>query len=558
MDRAQTKKSMGLRLRIVAVLLLASLLPLALLGIGSWVVFGNMIEDKTLDLHRSVVQTHARSIDRYLAERVRVLDLLARSHSLEELESTDKLRLLLGQLNDSYDKAFIDLGLIGEDGRHLAYAGPYQLQDKNYLRARWFKDVMSRDTYVSDVFLGFRHVPHCVIAVKRRAGNQVWILRATINSYEFERLVQTGQIAKTGDAFVVNSTGQYQTPSRFGKVLEQSPIGSPHKHRGVREHRVYENGATLLRATTWLNAGRWMLVVQQSEAEVNEPVRHAMFSGILVILLAVAVVVTTAVLSTWHLTTRINRATAERDKLSLDLLRSAKLACLGEMSTGLAHEINNPLAIISAEQTNIADVAGELKPDTPGRNDLLESVERCKRQVIRCGGITAKMLQFGRKTDTKLRPTDVAPRLEEIVSLMNRQAQLRNIDLQLEVEPDLPKVLLDPNELEQVLVNLINNALYATSGGGRILVSAGRQGSDVILSVADTGSGISPEDLEKIFQPFFTTKAPGKGTGLGLSVCYGIVQGWGGTIEARSEPGKNTTMIVRLQIEKTENYNRRD
>ncbi len=546
MDRAQPKKSMGLRFRIVAVLLLASLLPLALLGIGSWVVFGGIIEEKTLDLHRSVVQTHARSIDRYLAERVRVLDLMARSRRLEKLQSTDTLRQLLDQLNNSYDKAFIDLGLIGEDGRHLAYAGPYALQDKNYAQARWFKDVMSQGTYISDVFLGFRHVPHCVIAVKRREGNRVWILRATINSDEFDRLVQTGQIGKTGDAFVINSTGQYQTPPRSGKVLEQSPIKSPRMHRGVREDRISENGATLLRATTWLNAGRWMLVVQQDEAEVDEPVRRAMFSGILVILLAVAVVVAAAVLSTWHLTTRIDRATAERDKLSLDLLRLAKLAALGEMSTGLAHEINNPLAIIIAEQTNIADVAGDLEPNTSGRNDLLESVERCKRQVKRCGGITAKMLQFGRKMDTNLQPTDVAPRLEEIVSLMRRLARLRNIDLQLDVEADLPSLLLDPNELEQVLVNLINNALYATKNGGRIVVSAGREGDDVILSVADSGSGIAPEDLERIFQPFFTTKAPGKGTGLGLSVCYGIVRDWGGTIEASSEPGKGTTMIVRL------------
>jgi two-component system NtrC family sensor kinase len=175
-------------------------------------------------------------------------------------------------------------------------------------------------------------------------------------------------------------------------------------------------------------------------------------------------------------------------------------------------------------------------------------VKRCKRQVQRCGGITAKMLQFGRKSEVKLEPTDVAPRLEEIVRLMHKQAEVRNIELRLDVEKGLPRVMLDPTELEQVIVNLVNNSLYATRGGGCICVSARKNGHEVLMKVTDDGCGIVPEDLERVFQPFFTTKPPGKGTGLGLSVCYGIVRTWGGKMTAESRPTEGTEITIRLPV----------
>jgi two-component system NtrC family sensor kinase len=451
-------------------------------------------------------------------------------------------------MNDSYGMSFVDLGIISEAGEHLAYVGPYELRDKNYANERWFKDVMLRGVYLSDVFMGFRQVPHCVIAVRRQGESGKWLLRATINSDVFDRLVRTGQLGDTGDAFIVNQAGVYQTPPRSGRVLERSSITAPRMHTGVRDSRVVEGGTIRLRATTWINDGRWMLVVQQDEAEIQAPVRRALILGVLVVLVAVILVVVTTFLATWHLTSRIDRANAQRDALSRDLIRSAKLASLGEMATGLAHEINNPLAIISAEQTNIGDMVGDLAGDTPEREEILQSVKRCKRQVQRCGSITAKMLQFGRKSEVKLEPTDVAPRLEEIVRLMRKQAEVRNVELQLDVEKNLPQVMLDPTELEQVIVNLVNNSLYATRGGGHIRVSALKNGHEVLMRVADDGCGIGREDLERIFQPFFTTKPPGKGTGLGLSVCYGIVRTWGGSMEADSRPSQGTTITIRLPV----------
>jgi len=172
-------------------------------------------------------------------------------------------------------------------------------------------------------------------------------------------------------------------------------------------------------------------------------------------------------------------------------LRSAKLASVGELAVGLAHEINNPLAIMSAQQTNVADLLMDLDPSTPGRDELLTAVARTKRQIERCGGITAKMLQFGRKHDQTREPTDLGPPLREIVALLDRQAADGNVTLALFVEEDLPPVLVDRVEMEQVMVNLVKNALDALPDGGHVGISARRRENTIDIEVRDDGAGVS-------------------------------------------------------------------
>jgi len=321
----------------------------------------------------------------------------------------------------------------------------------------------------------------------------------------------------------------------------------PAVHEGLRTERLILNGEPTLQATTWLNDRRWMLVVRQSLAEIRAPITSALRWGGLVIALATAVVAGTVILATRHLTRQIDVAIAQRDQLSRELLRSAKLASLGELATGLAHEINNPLAIISSERTNLTDLISELGAPPAVKDELTSSIERIRRQIERCSSITGKMLRFGRHAESAPARVDLVPRLSEIVALLQKQAAIRNVDLDLRLAPDLPPVAADPTELEQVMVNLITNSFQALPGGGRIQIRARSEGSGkVVLTVSDNGCGISEEDLEQIFQPFFTTKPVGQGTGLGLSVCYGLVSNWGGTITAQSRLGEGTTMSIHL------------
>lgn len=538
----------NLKWRIVSVLLAAAVLPLSLSGFGSWVVFRGMLEQKSYEQMRSLVEGHARAIDDHLTERLHLLQLTAASHSFEEISDPGYLQKMLGDLNRSSRNSFIDVGIIDAAGNHVAYVGPYDLQDRNYHREDWFKEVMGSGIYISDVFLGFREVPHCIIAVRGADGDQLWVLRATINSNQFDELVQADVLGEGSDAYILNRNRQYQTTPGTGSVLDFAPVPSIDFHRGVREQRVETNGSIKILVTAWINENRWMLVVEQDLAAIQEPVDRAIVDGAIVVTVTILLLVATTVVATWHLTTQIDRANAQREEMSRAFLRSAKLASIGELATGLAHEINNPLAIISAEQTNISDLLKEPAFATTESKQALESVERSKAQVQRCSNITGKMLQFGRSEQPELVATDIQPRLSESVMFLKRRANVRNIELTLDVEHNLPQVFVDPIELEQVIVNLINNAIDALPKGGNIAVRAYAEKNNVQMEVVDNGTGLQPEELERIFEPFYTTKPVGEGTGLGLAVCYGIVQSWGGKIWAKSESAKGTSMYVSVPL----------
>ena len=543
---APSRERLSLRWRIVTVLLAVSLLPLALMGVGAWVVFGRLLEGKAVELQRRVVQSHAESIEVHLATQRELLRLVADHHSRRQLSDEATLRELLSALNRASGSSFVDLGVIGPEGEHLAYVGPYDLASRNYRDAEWFRQVVASGVFISDVFLGFRQVPHFVIAIRESDDEGPWVLRATFNSEAFDALVRTGVLGETGEAYIVNREGLYQTSPRLGSLLDRAPLETVEPHSGVRDRRVKVAGTERIVVTSWINSGRWQLVVQQDAAEVRAPVRRAVATGAVVISLAVLLVVLTTMGATRHLQRQIDRADQQREEMSRAFMRSAKLASVGELATGLAHEINNPLAIISAEQTNLADLIAlaPLEPALSG--ELRESSERIRAQVERCAGITGKLLQFSHRLESAVQPTDLSPRLQDIAALLHRQASVRNVDILLDVEEDLPPVLADPVELEQVLVNLITNSFHAMPAGGTIRLVAQAGDGEVRLDVTDDGQGMEAAVLERAFEPFFTTKPVGQGTGLGLSVCYGLVHSWGSRIEASSELGRGTTIRIRF------------
>ena len=193
-----------------------------------------------------------------------------------------------------------------------------------------------------------------------------------------------------------------------------------------------------------------------------------------------------------------------------------------------------------------------MEPDDPRVKEMRDSVAQTSKQVDRCKAITHKLLQFGRYRVAPGTLIDPATELAEIVRFFERQASVNNISLGLEVKPGLPKVLINAGEFQQVVSNLLSNSFDALQGRrGAIRVSAWSENGKLIMSVEDTGPGIPPEDRDKIFEPFYTTKQFGQGkggTGLGLSVCYGIVSKWEGRIFVDPKPGIGARLIVELPV----------
>jgi two-component system, NtrC family, sensor kinase len=229
------------------------------------------------------------------------------------------------------------------------------------------------------------------------------------------------------------------------------------------------------------------------------------------------------------------------------LVQAEKIASLGRMAAGVAHEINNPLAgiLIYAEL-----LARELAQDSPIR----ENIEVIISQTMRCQQIVNRLLDFSRQSLGEKKLLDVNEILRRCVELVRHQAFFHNIKIEPDLEPGVPQIVGDAGQLQQVFTNLLLNAADAISGSGLITITSrpAWHGNGVVLQFCDSGCGIPDEVRDKIFEPFFTTKPPGKGTGLGLSIVYGVIQRHGGNIQAYSPPGGGTIFTVTLPLESSE------
>ncbi|HKJ91596.1 MAG TPA: ATP-binding protein, partial [Longimicrobiales bacterium] len=242
---------------------------------------------------------------------------------------------------------------------------------------------------------------------------------------------------------------------------------------------------------------------------------------------------------------------AERHEaeLSGQLVHAAKLASVGELAAGIAHEINNPLAIIAEEVGVLKDALDpDLADDEP--LDVPEHLDAIHEAVFRCRDITRKLLTFVRQTDVKIERHALQAILDDVLDvLLGNELAISNVRVVRRYDDAIPPILTDRNQLVQVFVNLVKNALDATPDGGTLTVTLERRDGTAAVSIRDTGCGMTPEALEKVFLPFFTTKEPGKGTGLGLSVSYTIIRNLGGSFYVDSAPGVGSVFTVELPLE---------
>lgn len=239
---------------------------------------------------------------------------------------------------------------------------------------------------------------------------------------------------------------------------------------------------------------------------------------------------------------KVEERTRELRHSQRQLLQATKLASVGELAGGVAHQINNPAGIILMRASRLAQEIGQQRLS----DEAQEDVQVIQRQVEKIHSVVSALVKFARQMPTELRPTDLNTVIRRAVALVEEPARNRGVKVILDLQ-ELPQVAADGAQLEQVLVNLVNNGLDAMPRGGT-LTFATRPGTaaGVALSVSDTGSGIPADHLPRLFDPFFTTKEVGQGTGLGLSISYGIVQEHGGTIEVESEPGKGSRFTICL------------
>ncbi|MDP3181875.1 MAG: ATP-binding protein [Desulfobaccales bacterium] len=240
----------------------------------------------------------------------------------------------------------------------------------------------------------------------------------------------------------------------------------------------------------------------------------------------------------------------EKYKWYLDerILQSQKLASIGELSAGIAHEINNPLAIIRQEAEWLQHILKNKEVlDARGVEELKSGLHQIIQEVDRCKDITHRLLDFARKRKPVIQAVELNKIIEDMALLVEREAKHNNIKIIRQYDANLPLIYSDGPLLRQVVLNLLNNAVHAIQKDGDVTITTCLSEDNTIdLIVSDTGCGIPKEHLDKIFDPFFTTKPEGKGTGLGLSICLGIIQRLGGRISVDSAVGQGTTFTIKL------------
>ena len=541
-----------LRRDILLVTLLVAVMPLIILGGLIYFQFATVLDEKIESQLSTLARAQSSSVEVFLRERTAILSTIVGTTAFSDLSRQEKLTSIFRAINRRTDGlGLVDLGLIDGEGNHLAYVGPYDLQRVNYAGQSWFEEALSKGRYVSDVFMGFRQIPHFIISVRGYDGEKGYILRATIDSDVFSRLVHTVQTGQGGDAFIINAEGIYQTSPRFhGEVLSKATLDVRRFDRNaVSAVRLRNNSGTHYAAGAWMNDSRWVMVVLQTRGDEYASLIRMRNIEIMIIAVGCLGIIFISVIATHLNVRRLEAADKEVSTLNAQLMQNDKLAALGKMAAGIAHEINNPLAVIGEKAGWMRDLLDEEAfRESDSLQEYRTSLNKIEEHVERARKITHSMLGFARRMEPRSDNVDIRDVLRQTIDLMQSQARINNITITTRFNDDLPVIASDQSQLQQVFLNLLTNALDAIGADGSIHVTAERMGAFIDVQVSDNGVGIPEHQQRRIFDPFFTTKETGKGTGLGLSVSHSIVEKMGGSLSFTSAPGEGTTFTVRLPI----------
>ncbi len=537
----------ALHRRIVVTTLCFALIPLLVAGFGIHFEFAAIYKAKVLESVRTLAENRRNSIDLFLDERVSQLNTLIYTHTFDQLKDEEYLNRIFTLLQ-MRSRSYVDVGIIDRDGNHVAYVGPYQLKGLNYKNEEWFQETMLRGTYISDVFTGFRKFPHFIIAVMRREGDRSWILRATIDTDIFDAMVRAAQVGRKGDAFVLNRNNVLQTTPRFGGELLSTLASPPHsRFSGIVVEESTISGERALLGLAWLRHKDWLLVIREEPVENILPLTQARFLALALIACGVFVIAMGALFIARSMVRQLVKTDREKAMLDAGLIQSSKMAALGKLAAGIAHEVNNPLAVIKEKVGWIRDLLSEEEiAGSENFEEFEDAVRKIDYHVDRAKKVTHRLLGFARRMEPIREQVDINRLVSETIDFLSNEAHYRNIVIEMEFDKHLPTTVSDSSQLQQVILNIMNNAIDAIGKSGEIRVKTGfNEGEkELLIAITDNGPGIPAEVLGKIFDPFFTTKEYGMGTGLGLSISYSIIEKLGGRLTVESVVGKGSTFNV--------------
>ncbi len=599
---------------LVIILLVLVLVPMSIISLLSYSQYKRLLEEEEINRLLLNAEQAENSVARFIVKLKAIINFAGHDDRYHELLQTGALQELFLRLQKSYPD-FTDIEVISPYGKTVAYQGSYVNNPRDYTKEIWYQQTLKQGFYISSLFQGQRGISHFVVAIARKmpqkeeqSPSRYWVMRVNIAGNTLQRYVEsTGAIA-ADDVFLIDQKNIVQTtPRKYGECGRVSPYSAgempdlsmtrvinAHQKRLASKISIdiqqipqkNRDSLKVLRAKIPVSGSPWQLVMirefytysAQWQGFRNRLLFYFLCCGTFAVVVIIAI--------SRAITNHIRESERERQQLLLEAEHSDKLASIGRLAAGVAHEINNPLAIISQKAGLVEDYM-ELTGDFDYKDELIKALDGIDQSVDRCKTITHRLLGFARHTDIRLEEIAINSLLKEVCAFVEREATYNQIEIVFSLADGLPRIFSDRGQLQQVFLNILNNAIDAivceqeglkngkisnknTSGnkqgytgnkrGGTITITTegiclvkergkrSRGVNGILVKITDSGSGMSKETLKHLFEPFYTTKKAGKGTGLGLAITYGIMEKLGGKIEVKSQPGKGSQFSFTLPL----------
>lgn len=564
LDKNYKTFSRGLLVLLTALVILPSMI----ISVLSHYQYQELLHHNELSTFLKHLGHSGNQVEQFFNERISLVKFIFKNNDYQQLTAPNRLGELLETLADDYPE-ISDLEIIDNHGRVTAHAGPNSSQSMVYTEQPWYLNSVGQQQTVASFF--DKNIKSSFFSITVTSSDKhnstSWMVRARVNKDKVSRIISTANSTLFDDIFIVNEKNQILTvPVKYGALGQLNPFTSMRElsdstltellfdqlstlDKDVKiTLRQQDGGQQIIEAAIGLGDTPFRLVMTK---EMNTVTKARI--AIRIKLIAIFVTCTIfAILIILEISKGITRHIKELDKkrqlFLAEVEHSNKLASIGRLAAGVAHEINNPLSIINQKAGLIQDFI-EMSEEFTHRQTINDTLDGIQDSVLRCKTITHRLLGFARQEDVHTELLDINVILRETIDFLAKEATYAQIGIDFDLDQNVPTILCDRTQLQQIFLNITSNAIDAIGSDGRITLASRQIDDDhIMVSITDDGPGISEEVKKHIFDPFFTTKETGKGTGLGLSITYGLIQKLGGDIEVISEVGKGTTFEITLSI----------
>jgi len=570
--KTEQKKYGILKRNFMVLFLVLSLIPLFTVSLISYFSFKNSLHN-TISTHLfEIAKNKGIALQKWLFERHTDAEVFAQSPTVVESVAAiinlkndfitkekhffiaKKYLQLVKNKYDSYDEIFI----LDRNGQMLITT---EKMENIKVNRDYFREALKGRTFNTNIFLSpLTHRPTMVVAAPIRNSKEetIGVLVERIKLDAINKLMRDIEIGKTGESYLVNKEGYFLTESKFEsgytlkkQISTKGTLECKKGKSGVGEYIDYRS-KKVLGAYFWIPEMEWSLMVEQDSSEALQKIQHLKNIIFAIGLITILAIVAFTFLVSGKIVKILKGYDQEFKKQQKQIMRAEKLATIGQLAAGVAHEINNPLGGISNCIKLISTKINKPNPKPKDFKDSIKYLRTSEQELNRCIRIVRNFLAFSRRPNLNPVLTNINSIISELMALIEPQAAGQNILITKELDSDLPQVKVDAQQLHQALMNIILNSLEAMPKGGTLKVRSGydQREEAIKIEITDTGYGIPEENLPYLFDPFFSSKPEGKGTGLGLSIVYEVIDEHNGSIEVKSEVNKGTAFIIKLPIHK--------